>query len=717
VRESEERLRLTLEATNDGIWDWNIPTGAAVFSPRWYTMLDYEPYELPQTYDTWKRLVHPDDADRAAREIKEGIAKGKGYAIEIRMRTKSGGWRWILTRGGVVERDADGDPIRMVGTHTDITERKTTEQEVRRLNRLYYVLSQVNQAITRIQSRDELLSTVCRLVIERGTVDLAWIGWFDPETSRINPVAHSGNQTKMLSNALFCANDCPEGQGNLGKAIREGRTFVCNQCGSNPCRHPEHAPARFGSRSCGSFPLRFGGKVCGALSLCMAQPGFFREREVSLLEEVTTSISFALDKLESSARRKRAEQALRESEERLSLTLSASQMGVWEWDVRTGAVFGSPECHKIFGTQSLGANFESFTAFIHPEDLADARMNITQALKERTAYRDEFRIIRPDGEVRWVSGIGRAEYDPDGEPLRLRGISQDITERKEFEEERRLIDAQLRQAQKLESIGQLAAGIAHEINTPTQYVGDNTRFLLEAFNDLIRLLDLYAKTPQAIKAGKSVDDLIRTMRDAAEEADLDYLREEIPKAIKQALDGVERVSKIVQAMKEFSHPGSTEKKEIDVNRAIESTITVARNEWKYVADLIMDLDPALPPVSCLPGEFNQVILNMIINACHAITEAMQDKSGEKGTITVKTLDLGTHVKILISDTGTGIPEQIRSKIFDPFFTTKEVGRGTGQGLAISYSVIVKKHHGTISFESEVGKGTTFFIDLPVTGAA
>jgi len=177
------------------------------------------------------------------------------------------------------------------------------------------------------------------------------------------------------------------------------------------------------------------------------------------------------------------------------------------------------------------------------------------------------------------------------------------------------------------------------------------------------------------------------------------------------------VSKIVQAMKEFSHPGSTEKKEIDVNRAIESTITVARNEWKYVADLIMDLDPALPPVYCLPGEFNQVILNMIINACHAITEAMQDKSGEKGTITAKTLDLGTHVKILISDTGTGIPEQIRSKIFDPFFTTKEVGRGTGQGLAISYSVIVKKHHGTISFESEVGKGTTFFIDLPVTGAA
>ena len=410
---------------------------------------------------------------------------------------------------------------------------------------------------------------------------------------------------------------------------------------------------------------------------------------------------------------KRVEQALRDSEKRLNLALSASQMGVWEWDVRTDAVYWSPECCNTFGVKSFGGKLESFTSLVHPDDLTNAWTKITQALENRTVYKDEFRVIPPGGEERWVSSLGKAEYDLNGEPLLLRGITLDITERKQMEKERELIDAQLRQAQKLESIGQLAAGIAHEINTPTQYIGDNTRFLMEAFNDLVQLLDRYAMAPDAIKAGETPDSLILKMKNAAEEADLDYLREEIPKAIEQALDGVERVSRIVRAMKEFSHPGSTEKTVIDINSAIESTVTVARNEWKYVADMRMDLDPALPSVPCLPGEFNQVILNMIVNSAHAIAEKAGDGSGQKGTIDISTSVQGDFVAIRISDSGNGIREDIRSRIFDPFFTTKDVGKGTGQGLAISHSVIVKKHGGTIDFESKSGEGTTFVIRLPI----
>jgi signal transduction histidine kinase len=212
----------------------------------------------------------------------------------------------------------------------------------------------------------------------------------------------------------------------------------------------------------------------------------------------------------------------------------------------------------------------------------------------------------------------------------------------------------------------------------------------------------------------SADDLKREMAAVAEEADLEYLREEIPKAIQQSLEGVERVSKIVGAMKEFSHPGTTEKVAIDINRSIESTITVARNEWKYVAELVTDFDLSMQLIPCLPGEFNQVILNMIINAAHAIAAIEDNQSGKKGTITVSTRDQGKYAEIRISDTGTGIPESIRPRIFDPFFTTKEVGKGTGQGLAIAHSVIVDKHGGTIRFESEMGKGTTFVITLPTS---
>jgi signal transduction histidine kinase len=275
------------------------------------------------------------------------------------------------------------------------------------------------------------------------------------------------------------------------------------------------------------------------------------------------------------------------------------------------------------------------------------------------------------------------------------------------------MELQLRQSQKLESIGQLAAGIAHEINTPTQYIGDNARFLKDAFHDLSQVLASGSKLLAAVKNNAVSGELVSELEAAVQKADVDYLVGEIPRAIQQSLDGVERVSKIVSAMKEFSHPGGGEKAPVDLNRAIESTTTVARNEWKYVADLVLDLDASLPAVHCLPGEFNQVILNLIVNASHAIADVIGDGSKGKGTITIRTRRDGSWIEIRVSDTGSGIPEKARGRIFEPFFTTKPVGKGTGQGLAISRSVIVDKHGGTIAFETELGKGTTFIIRLPI----
>lgn len=267
------------------------------------------------------------------------------------------------------------------------------------------------------------------------------------------------------------------------------------------------------------------------------------------------------------------------------------------------------------------------------------------------------------------------------------------------------------QAQKLESIGQLAAGIAHEINTPIQYVGDNTRFLQDSFHDLIRLFEKYKKLLEASNSWNVKDPLISDIEAMAEEIDIEYLIEEIPQAVHQSLDGINRVANIVRAMKEFAHPGVEEKTFIDVNKAIENTVIVARNEWKYVAEMITDFDSSLPLVPCLPGDFNQVILNMIVNASHAIADV--NGSGNKGVIKICTSHSDDCAEIRISDTGTGIPDAAISKIFDPFFTTKEVGKGTGQGLAISYDVIVKKHGGTITFDTKIGKGTTFIIRFPI----
>jgi PAS domain S-box-containing protein len=289
-------------------------------------------------------------------------------------------------------------------------------------------------------------------------------------------------------------------------------------------------------------------------------------------------------------------------------------------------------------------------------------------------------------------------------------VGADITERM-------MLEQQLRQAQKLESIGQLAAGIAHEINTPTQYIGDNVRFLKDAFQDLKSLLANYERLLVAAQGETLSAETVREVATAVDRADAGYLLEEIPKAIEQTLEGATRVSRLVSAMKEFSHPGTKEKVSLDLNHAIESTITVARNEWKYVADLETEFDSALPRVWCLPGEFNQVILNLIVNAAHAIAGVVGKESSEKGKIVVQTRNCPEWVEIRIQDTGTGIPEKVRGRIFDPFFTTKEIGKGTGQGLAIARSVIVDKHGGTIHFETAEGKGTTFIIRLPHDGRA
>ncbi|MGA9669907.1 MAG: PAS domain S-box protein [Terracidiphilus sp.] len=284
------------------------------------------------------------------------------------------------------------------------------------------------------------------------------------------------------------------------------------------------------------------------------------------------------------------------------------------------------------------------------------------------------------------------------------------------ETEKHALDDQLRSAQKMEAIGQLAAGIAHEINTPIQYVGDNTGFMRDSWSEVAEVLRAAQDLHDEAVHGTVSPAAIECFEACSKKADLEYLAQEVPRAIEQTLDGVQRVAKIVSAMKEFSHPGSQEKRTIDLNKAIETTVTISRNEWKYVADVQTHLDPNLPLVPCLAGEINQVLLNLLVNAAHAIADVVKVKVGSHGTITISTRQDGDSVEIAVADTGTGIPEHAREKVFDPFFTTKDVGRGTGQGLMLAHTVVVKKHGGRIWFDTEVGRGTTFFVRLPISAS-
>ncbi|WP_428608736.1 sensor histidine kinase [Sedimenticola sp.] len=312
--------------------------------------------------------------------------------------------------------------------------------------------------------------------------------------------------------------------------------------------------------------------------------------------------------------------------------------------------------------------------------------------------------------LRLVAEYLEAQLDRSALEVRSLDLEEALIKRQLAEKARKSMEVQLRQAQKLESIGQLAAGIAHEINTPVQFVGDNNRFLQEAFADMAALYQAEQQLRERSPEGQV--DLAR-LTALEQEYDLDYLMEEIPKSLKQSEEGLTRIARIISAMKEFSHPGSRDKGLVDVNKVITTTLEVSRNEWKYVADLECDLDADLPSVPGYVQGLNQVFLNMIVNAAHAIGERLDETAGSKGKIDIRTRRQGEWLEVTVGDNGVGIPKGIINRVFDPFFTTKEVGKGSGQGLAIAYSVVVDKHGGTIAVESEPGVGTTFTIRLPL----
>ncbi len=329
----------------------------------------------------------------------------------------------------------------------------------------------------------------------------------------------------------------------------------------------------------------------------------------------------------------------------------------------------------------------------------DASKSGSFEIEASVLTQDEKRV-----DLRWVASCEQS--DSTGQHKVLRGMMLDVTDQRRLENE-------LAQAQKLESVGRLAAGVAHEINTPVQFVSDSVSFVREALEDLSEIVDKYRELRNATEKGADVAAAAKAAEEAEDDADLDYILENAPVALDRARDGLGRVAAIVRSMKEFAHPDRKEMAQADLNQAIQSTLVIASNEYKYVAEVETDLGD-LPLVNCYAGEINQVVLNLIVNAAHAIGDVVKETQA-KGKIRVATRVLDDQVEIAISDTGKGIPVEVRAKIFDPFFTTKEVGKGTGQGLAIARSVVVDKHGGTLHFETEVGRGTTFYIRLPING--
>jgi PAS domain S-box-containing protein len=391
----------------------------------------------------------------------------------------------------------------------------------------------------------------------------------------------------------------------------------------------------------------------------------------------------------------RTREALRTAERRLTAATQAAEIGLWEWNVPTGEMWFSDQWYRMLGLEPAGASIdvENWRNLVHPDDRSRVRSEVVRRLKAETAdNRIELRMKRGDGSWGWfLSGARAVDRDEQGGAHRIAGILIDISDRKEGER-------RLAAAERLQSIGQLAAGLAHEINTPVQFANDSVYFIREAIQELLEHIDtLHGPLPPA----------------PASEASVQELRLELPAALDRISEGLARMAEISGSMKEFSHTDYEVMAPINLNRAIQNTLVVTRGEFKYVADVETHFAD-LPLLTCYGSQINQVIMNLLVNAAHAITRVMRSGS-ERGLITLRTLQEGNWAVICISDTGGGIPEAIRGRVFEPFVTTKAVGEGSGQGLSMAHKVIVQGHGGSISFESELGKGTTFVIRLPLAG--
>lgn len=421
------------------------------------------------------------------------------------------------------------------------------------------------------------------------------------------------------------------------------------------------------------------------------------DEDLALLEHTLALASRELEERYQALQRDVAERERAQSERDAFFRASPDMLTIISDDLRV--VLANPGWTQVLGYEPSTLVGASFLDTVHPDDAARV-IELTSGLAhpdgERATVTDlEFRQRTVAGEWRTISA--RTTFDPDRR--RYFAVGRDVTTQ-------RAMARELEQANRLEAVGQLASGMAHEINTPIQYIGDNLQFAAEGFTGLLG----YVGAIEDVLTGAQRAAVV----DAARVGDVEFVREELPRSLGEASEGVRRVAELVKALKEFAHPDLAEKEHADINKALERAVVMARGELRHVAQVETDFGE-LPPLCCHVGSLSQVFLNLLVNAAHAVEERTQKHGVPMADHRVRIVTRAEvdEIVIRISDTGCGIPKSIRDRIYEPFFTTKPMGKGSGQGLPLVRNVIIGKHGGRIELDTEVNVGTTFTLRLPL----
>ena len=662
LRSSEEFLRRTNEVAGVGGWGLDLGTGQITWSAQVRRI-----HEVTNEYDpTLENALafYPAEAQKKLRRaIDEARLHGTPWDLELEFIPTSG--RQIYVRAvGEAERDENGVSLRLIGTLQDVTDRKRLELQFEASERF------IRGITDSVPARIAYLGTDRRFQFANRTIAARFAMPPDQMIGRnvldmVPPLSRSVWESMLVG---ACAGKC--------------QRYEYDDTGEEEVRRIEVQITPDTGVS---------GEVRGVVVIGNDITHLKRvERELRELTEVLSERTRALE----------------QSREMFRLIAESTNAVPFTLDLTRGRfLYIGAQGIENFQINAAEAAQPDILEWVLPRDAnAELRQRLDASVEGPFEFLAEIHYADSRrAEVRWMGTCAITE----GEKI-LRGLMLDVTEV-------RRLGRELLAAQKLESIGRLAGGVAHEINTPVQYVANNVEFVATSMASVATVMRTYRDLKLAVQAAADPAAAAAAAELAESEEDIAYILDNIPPALAGAVEGLNRIATIVRSMKDFAHPDQAARSVVDLNRAIQSTLTIARNEYKYVAELETDLQE-LPPVDCYLGEINQVILNLVVNAAHAIGDVVKD-TGERGRLTVRSRALGHEVEISIADTGTGIPPATQEKIFDPFFTTKAVGQGTGQGLAIARSVVVNKHGGSLRFETEMGKGTTFFMRLPVQAPA
>lgn len=697
LRISERRFRKHFELGLVGMVLVSLDKRWALYNDKFCEILGYSRDELAEM--TWPDFTHPDDVEDNLRLFNEVLSgKRDSYKMEKRYIRKDGETVHAVIYSKSISRD-DGT-LEYIITHImDVTERVAAEKEASwNLN--------VNMALARLYAplvspNANLRNTSEAILNEAIKVTGSQHGYactINEEGAAIQAFSDMMDSCKVVHSDGITFHKGEDGRypSLWGQSLNTKKPLFTNQ----PMKHQAYKGLPEGHISLECFlsvPVQLGGRLVGQLAVAN-KPGGYSSRDLDALMRMGAYYALAIQRVES-------KKELLASKDLLERVLDGIQAGIMVVDPNTRRIESINDA-ALDMLQATKEDVIGKTCDIFCWQNVDGSEVVGCPARHSRIHDWELRMHRMDGSVLPVSKTV-IEESVDGENKFIE-IIFDITARKDLER-------RLSLAQKLESIGQLSAGIAHEINTPAQYLGDNMKFFAGAFTDILALASGFRECTTPKDGNDCEDDSCALSLSMWDDIDMDYLIEEIPPALVQSQDGVRRITSIVQAMKRFSHPGIDHKQYADINEALETTVTVCRNEWKYHSNVVFELTPGLPLVPCYINDLNQAFLNIVVNAAHAITSSVEGKD-EQGVITIRTSKDGSWVIVEIEDTGIGIPESVLPRIFDPFFTTKEVGLGTGQGLALCYTIIVEKHGGTINYSSQPGAGTKCTIELPLGDA-